>query len=55
MITYATNTPEKGYQLMVPGEVNERFNLASYTHVWVYDPETFNDDAPHWTKYSATA
>ena len=53
MITYATNTPDQGYELMISGDVPERFDLAKYTHVWVYDAEVFNDDAPDWTKYPA--
>jgi hypothetical protein len=53
MITYATNYPEIGYELMVSGDVPERFDLTKYTHVWTYDPDEVSDDPPDWAKYPA--
>jgi hypothetical protein len=54
MITYATNNPDQGYELMVSGTLPEKCDLTKYTHVWVYDSETFEDGAaPDWTKYPA--
>jgi hypothetical protein len=50
-ITYATNNPENGYELMISGEVPEKYDFSLYTPVWVYDPSSFNDDAPDWTRF----
>jgi hypothetical protein len=52
-ITYATNDPSEGYELMISGQVPERFDLEKYTHVWVDDGD--GDEAPDWVRFPATA
>ena len=53
-ITYATNNPSEGYELMISGQVPERFDLEKFTHVWVDDGDDAGD-APDWARFPATA
>jgi hypothetical protein len=51
-ITYATNTPEKGYDFCISGTLSERMQIkaATYREIWVYDPS--NDESPpEWARY----